>query len=293
MSPKDQRGGLSDGFRPKGAAQTREDRSFAEGWRHPRIVGVLVRREGQRLPHSRRSIGTSERSQQRVSELSEPRDRWPLCRPDCDAPKTLAHPYAAGIWNEQSAHPSGSMRTSSQGHLPSRIHVYGQAPAPHPASNCVATLAGLRYSLVVHPMLRLLLICLLAIALPLKAVASVAMVGCGPVHHGAHSGGEAAAAASSHTHGSHGGSDAPAGEHAPAPGNEPGGTAHGDKHHGSKLSAAKCSSCAPCCAAVAPAPDSRGFAALAPAATALPFATSSYRGVVGDVPHKPPRLFLA
>ncbi len=142
----------------------------------------------------------------------------------------------------------------------------------------------------------MLLICLLVIALPLKAVAAVTMVGCGPVHHAAGKSVKVQAAAVAHDHGSHAsGSEhhGSSGDHAAESGGKPDGAADSGKHHGAKMANAKCSSCAPCCAAAAPAPELHRFAGIEPAADELPFAATSYRGVIDDVPHKPPRPFLA
>jgi hypothetical protein len=143
---------------------------------------------------------------------------------------------------------------------------------------------------------RLLLTCLLAIALPLKALAAVTLVGCGPVHHGPHGAVQPPAAAAAHDHGSAASSDHHAGS-AGAPAtdaaDEPDTTEQAGKHHGTKMANAKCSSCAPCCAAVAPAPEAQRWRGIEPARDGLPAATVRYRGVVGDVPHKPPRPSFA
>jgi hypothetical protein len=141
---------------------------------------------------------------------------------------------------------------------------------------------------------RLLLIWLIATAVPLKGLAAVAMIGCGPSHHD----GTRSSLILTADHSTHGAlpsteqtavakhvaadvvqaSDADD-DASPAPATDV----------GPKL---KCSGCAPCCAAAAPAP---GFSKLAhaeprshpPAARDDPFS-----GVATEVPHRPPRLIL-
>lgn len=166
----------------------------------------------------------------------------------------------------------------------------------------------LRYSPGVRRTLRLLLICVLSLALPFKALAGVAMIGCGPTHHASmllmaaakpavHS--DAAAA-----HGAH----AMHAEHTMAPGDptadaaaniDGAASADGAKpavDHGAnaaKAAKVKCSSCAPCCAAAAPAPDAHRWPTAEPSHREAAFLGDRYSGVVTDVPHEPPRLILA
>lgn len=166
--------------------------------------------------------------------------------------------------------------------------------------------SSLRYSRRVRRILRLSLICLLLLALPFKALAGLAMVGCGPAHHaqmaraavvnvivdteagGAHSmpAGHADA---------HSGHSPGAAADAPADGGD---TAAADPStpaadHGAQVAKVKCSNCAPCCAPAAPAPDSDRWSAAEPSSRAAAVSANHYSGVVTDVPHEPPRLILA
>lgn len=170
----------------------------------------------------------------------------------------------------------------------------------------------LRYSSSVRRTLRLLLICLLSLALPFKALAGVAMIGCGPAHHASMT----RAAAPNATVATRAAS-APEGRDAHAAHGDAAGVqvwvAHGSvgdgdgaldvaagpdsakpaADHGSKVSTVKCSSCAPCCAAAAPAPDHHRWPAAGPDHRESAFCADRYSGVVTDVPHEPPRQILA
>jgi hypothetical protein len=163
----------------------------------------------------------------------------------------------------------------------------------------------LRYSHGVRRTLRLLLICLLSLALPFKALAGVAMIGCGPKHHAsmvrmadAKPVVHAEASAGHGAHAMHASQSPSQGEPmADAAGSE-GGAAAPDStksatDHGAKAAKGKCSSCAPCCAAAAPAPDHHRWPTAEPAHRESPFRADRYSGVITDVPHEPPRLILA
>lgn len=171
---------------------------------------------------------------------------------------------------------------------------------------------GLRYSSAVRRNFRFLLICLLSLALPFKALAGAAMVGCGPAHHAAVTGAAApnatlAAQAADglgarDAHAAHGGAAGAQGQHAGGlvadvdvalDGAAKPDSAKPAIDHGAKASTVKCSSCAACCAAAAPAPDFHRWTAAGPDHRESPFRADRYSGVVTDVPHAPPRLILA
>jgi hypothetical protein len=146
-------------------------------------------------------------------------------------------------------------------------------------------------------LVRLLLTCIMAVAIPLKGVAAVTMLGCGPGHSR-----QAAASMQAHHSGSaslksshHGMADtsvAPAALDA----GEAADIADGASPESSKDSAAavkmKCGGCSPCCAAAAPAPEQQ-TGPPDPQASRFTFSSRGYVGVVTDVPHRPPRTFLA
>jgi hypothetical protein len=143
---------------------------------------------------------------------------------------------------------------------------------------------------------RLVLTCLLAIALPLKATAALTMPGCAPGHPGAGQSERVHAAAGAYDRGStladggRRGSLNDLAGHTGHAGDEPGDGQGAGHHHGAKVANAKCSSCTPCCAPAAPAPDAPRLVGTETALDARPFAAAAYRGVVADVPHKPPRI---
>jgi hypothetical protein len=146
-------------------------------------------------------------------------------------------------------------------------------------------------------LVRLLLICIIAAAIPLKGLAAVTMLGCGPGHSR-----QAAASMQAHHSGSaslksshHGVADTSVASAALDAG-EAADIADGASPESSKDSAAavkmKCGGCSPCCAAAAPAPEQQtGPPDLQ--ASRFTFSSAGYVGVVTDVPHRPPRTFLA
>lgn len=144
---------------------------------------------------------------------------------------------------------------------------------------------------------KLLLVWIMAVALPLKGLAAVTMAGCGPGHSGP---------ATTSTQAQHSESASPKSSHhgtietsvAPAAPDVVDSTANADdaSPDASKGSAAavkmKCSGCSPCCAAAAPAPEQQtGPPDLQ--ASRFTFSSAGYVGVVTDVPHRPPRTVLA
>jgi hypothetical protein len=144
---------------------------------------------------------------------------------------------------------------------------------------------------------RLLLICIMAVAIPLKGLAAVTMIGCGPGH-------QRQVAANTPTHHSESASTK-ASHHGAAEARATSGsldasevvniadqTSPAAAEGSASALKMKCSSCSPCCAAAAPAPEQQ---ARSPdlQATRFSFSDTGYVGVVTDVPHRPPRTFLA
>lgn len=162
---------------------------------------------------------------------------------------------------------------------------------------------------------RLFVICLLVAAVPLKGIAGLSMIGCGPGHHAtkmetrhAEQASVAAFNPSGHElHVAHGAgapvSATPAGS-AATPGNGVAFAANGtdgtsapdlpgQAGDAKAAKAAKCSSCAPCCAAAAPGGEPPRMAEPAPA-DSRPFArVSDVPSGAAEAPLRPPRLSLA
>lgn len=163
--------------------------------------------------------------------------------------------------------------------------------------------------------LRRFLICLLICAVPWKAVAGVIMLGCGPGHvsgnasqivammegravsHAGHHGVNQEHYSSNpivHTQSS----VSPATTASFAADDDPGLSLKdstdeffGKTSHG-KAAAGKCGSCAPCCAASAPASELLVRVSCAVSHERWRASDDSLSGVIGDVPHQPPRSFL-
>jgi hypothetical protein len=143
-------------------------------------------------------------------------------------------------------------------------------------------------------LVRLLLICIMAAAIPLKGVAAVTMIGCGPGHQR-----QAAASMQAHHSASvsqkasdHGTAESSALDADESTGIADGALADSSKEGSAAAVKMKCSSCSPCCAAAAPAPDEQtGSPDLQ--ASRFSFSSAGYVGVVTDVPHRPPRTLLA
>lgn len=140
-------------------------------------------------------------------------------------------------------------------------------------------------------MLRLVLTCLLAVVIPLKGMAGVGMVGCGPSHHGP----SAAVMQAAHAVAPEvlGGMDVRGGQAMHGGQELAGAQNHGDAKKPTvdpgKLMKVKCSSCAPCCAAAAPASEVARFVDLMSGEDGPTFFAYRYRGVFSDVPLHPPR----
>lgn len=135
---------------------------------------------------------------------------------------------------------------------------------------------------------RVLLIWLLAVSVPFKAIAMGSAMGCGPGHHGALVA-ESADLVPGVAHHTHEGGASPGAHHVHAAADSDGAD---DQEHANSASGqvkVKCGTCAPCCTAAAPAVEG-----LAPAldplpADGIPFVSRYYAGVQADVPHRPPR----
>ena len=142
--------------------------------------------------------------------------------------------------------------------------------------------------------LRLFLICFIAVAVPLKGLAAVTMGGCGPGHDPPRQ----STALIQHTvnvgfHGAH--EDIRADSYG-------GATQAMDAArqtvsdlstgHAAQLKM-KCSGCAPCCGVAALAPERVGTSQVPSASADLVFLEIYFPAVFADVPHRPPRLTLA
>lgn len=139
--------------------------------------------------------------------------------------------------------------------------------------------------------LRFLLVWFLVVAMPLKGVAAVAMLACGPAHAHGHSAVQAPADHADHAAG-HGFADHAGTTHhhaahaAPAQGGDDGADALSKLIH-------KCSACAACGAGAALPAQPPHFAAPEAEPTAFtPLPLSAVRFVT-DGPDRPPRPFLA
>ncbi len=142
---------------------------------------------------------------------------------------------------------------------------------------------------------RLLLIWSLAVVVPLKGLAAVTMIGCGPGHHptvspsvAPASGGHVASHGAPDEAGANGVDHAVADDADPEEGDSPTGSA--GLSQPLKL---KCGNCAPCCSAAAPASEFLAPARAELASAALAFVEVRYPGIVPNVPHGPPRLVFA
>lgn len=152
---------------------------------------------------------------------------------------------------------------------------------------------------------RVLLIWLVAALVPLKGLAAATLLGCGPGHAAgwtergavdidAGHAGAADHAAHAHGHAVAQGAQGDAGEQEPAAVvGEPVAAAKKGNSTPPHGLAIKCSSCAPCCAAAAPAPRTLEVSAVAPVTDLVVFRVGRYVGIVPDVPHRPPRPILA
>jgi hypothetical protein len=154
---------------------------------------------------------------------------------------------------------------------------------------------------------RLFLIWLLAAVVPLKGVAAVTTLGCGPGHHGAKA--SAVSTDSAQPVGHHDGDrdmvsgrgdssqevveaekrppDVPTQDDAPKQS-----AVDASKSFG-KAAKLKCSGCAPCCAAAAPAFEPARVPRAELGSCSMSFEDTRFVGVVVDIPHRPPRLILA
>jgi hypothetical protein len=146
--------------------------------------------------------------------------------------------------------------------------------------------------------LRILLMWLVALAVPVQGFAAASMLGCGPGHHGttgaqAHAGPmhEHASGTSQHAHGVD--LDGDSSSHHP---DASAAAAHGDTPEApaeGKSGAGSCSACASCCLAAALPATALSFEASSVAdfiALSIPRSPASF---FTDGPERPPRLVLA
>lgn len=162
--------------------------------------------------------------------------------------------------------------------------------------------------------LRFFVLWLLVLAVPLKAMAGVAMVGCGPGHHVGNTlqivsvAVDVAGGGVAHHGAGHGqasdliqvsqGADSPGmnADKGDAPDTRLSGKAPHEEGKPSsqfgKLGAGKCGNCAPCCAAAAPASESTVNVGRIASDDRWLDVSDSYVGVVSEVPHQPPRSIL-
>ena len=142
----------------------------------------------------------------------------------------------------------------------------------------------LHYSISMVGVFRVLFIWLLAVTIPLKAIAMGSLIGCGPTHHGAPA--MERSELSPHMH-EHGGSRD---SHQLHPVAGTGGMDDEDRGGSVDVQAAvKCGTCAPCCTAAAPAVECLVTTVARLPGEDIPFASRHYPEVQADVPHRPPR----
>lgn len=149
--------------------------------------------------------------------------------------------------------------------------------------------------------LRLFLIWFMAMVIPLKGVAAVTTIGCGPGHHGATAAAKPGSSSRSVAHHGadravkqgHDGGSLGASLADPPSGDAPKQSAIDQSKSFSKVIKLKCSGCAPCCAAAAPAFEPARVPQAHLGSCGLSFEDTRFVGVDVDVPHRPPRLILA
>lgn len=172
----------------------------------------------------------------------------------------------------------------------------------------------MRYHESMRVKLRLILLWVLVLALPFKAMAGVAMFGCGPGHHPLQALHVAASTTSvANLEMDHHGADQGQSPGALEVSSEPaspattadagdasdnrlsGKTVQGDGTSSSqpgKTSAGKCGSCAPCCVVAAPACECAVYVGRTASDDGWLDFSDPYVGVVIEVPHQPPRSIL-
>jgi hypothetical protein len=142
--------------------------------------------------------------------------------------------------------------------------------------------------------LRLILICLMAAAVPLQGLAAARRIGCGPGHQApalaaevrVHAGD--AEAGDEHAHGAEAAQAQQAGDYA-----SDAGRSAKTSERDARAAPASCSSCAPCCAAAAPGSQFPVVPEIHPSSAAPAHAVGQGTGVAAGLPFKPPRQFLA
>jgi hypothetical protein len=141
---------------------------------------------------------------------------------------------------------------------------------------------------------RTLVLCLLALALPLQGLAAATMLHCGPSHHA-----RIVSASAAHDHAAHG-HGAARGAHShddrAADGSAAVDAANPQTPNylgDSSLAKAKCSACASCCSAVALPASIAEIPVVQQHASRFPPLSAQVEPVVTDSPERPPRSFLA
>ena len=146
----------------------------------------------------------------------------------------------------------------------------------------------LLYTPLVIAKLRIVIVCVIVLAMPVQGIAAATMRFCAPgnssqAQHGASS-------HAAHHHASHAPSAAPHQQHEQPAAD----AAKGESKDGSgTVSKMKCSVCAVCCMAAAIAPDTPKVHVVEAGSNFMLPASVSYVGPVADGLERPPRLFLA
>ena len=148
------------------------------------------------------------------------------------------------------------------------------------------------YTFRMWPGLRLVFVCLLAVALPLQGVTAATMMACGMAQHRAPS-----TEAAEHAH--HVGSDGTAG-HSHSAGETHDHASHmhasgetSDEQSSSAKDSQKCSVCASCCVGTAVPTEPLSFAPVKLTDQFAPLVPRSVAAFVTEGPERPPRPFLA
>jgi hypothetical protein len=136
---------------------------------------------------------------------------------------------------------------------------------------------------------RTLVLCLLALALPLQGLAAATMLHCGPSHHARMASAPAAHDHAAHGHGAVAGAHGHDGSAAVDVANPQTPNYLGD----SSLAKAKCSACASCCSAIALPASIAEISVVQQHASRFPPLSAQVEPVVTDSPERPPRSFLA
>lgn len=139
-------------------------------------------------------------------------------------------------------------------------------------------------------LVRLILLWLI-VAIPLKGLAAVTMLGCGPAGH--HSPRGSAEVVQHETILDSHEDKRDVRVDPVKPGNEGDESAVNWSPDHSQQLKMKCSSCAPCCSVAAPAPEQASISQAESVSTTVAFQAIRFPAIFADVPHRPPRLTLA